>query len=248
MWTYALRRQSKEVVSALGDVHEYVHKRVNFINYEQRQAEMALSAELTQLQCQYATLVDENKKLVERCEQRQKEAEDARSRTLLADEACQAALSAKMQAETARQQAEAALKQSEEQRKDIVDAAVASAVASHRAEKEKLQNEVADLKADVLKQKEQAMAAFEAGESAMQEYWDEAYAWAHGDEPPVSLSLVQKYVKYLQRKANCALAGMDPPSPFDADAADDEDEPSDDEDEEEEEEDGAEHDEGGADE
>ena len=42
---------------------------------------MSMASELTKLQCDYAVLVDDNKKLVERCEARQKEAEDAHAQT-----------------------------------------------------------------------------------------------------------------------------------------------------------------------
>ena len=196
---------------------------MNYINYEQRQAEAAFSAELTQLQCKYATLVDDNKKLVERCEERQKEVEEARSRTKADDEACQAALSAKRSAEAARQTAEMALKHSEQQRQDVVDAAVAAAVASQKVEYEKLQQKVAKLTED-------AMSAFEEGERVTAEQWEEAYLWGHEEEQPqVPLSLMQKYVQYLKRKANCEIAGMDPPSPFHADDDDDDEEGEEDE-------------------
>ena len=61
------------------------------------------------------------------------------------------------------------------------------------------------------------MAAFEDGEKVTDEHWEEAYAWAHGEEPQVSLSLMQRYVKWLNLKSNCALAGLEPPSPFNVD-------------------------------
>ena len=68
------------------------------------------------------------------------------------------------------------------------------------------------------------MAAFEDGERATGDYWEEAYAWAHGEEPQVSLSLVKKYVKWLKLKSKCALAGVDPPSPLDVEVETDDNE------------------------
>ena len=224
LWATRLRKQANDAVTAVGDVNEYITRRLYTVQFQQRQAEQAMSAELTKLKFDYTILVDANKQLVERCEERQREAEEAKSLVAAAEDAQKSAKASEQRAEAARQAAEDALKQSEEQRKAIVDAAVASATTTLTVEKEKLVNEVASLNTEILKQKEQAMAAFEDGEGATNEYWEEAYAWAHGEDPQVSLSLIQRYVKWLKLKSNCALAGMDPPSPFNADEEPDEEE------------------------
>ena len=169
-WATRLKRQANDCVNAVRDVNEYINRRLRTVQFQQRQAEQAMSAELTQLKFDYTMLVDANKQLVARCEERQKEAEEAESLVVAAEDAQKSAKASEQRAEAARQAAEDALRQSEEQRRAVVDAAVASATTALTVEKEKLVNEVASLKAEVLKQKEQAMAAFEDGEGATNEF------------------------------------------------------------------------------
>ena len=87
LWATRLRRRANDVVSAVNGVDEYFAQRIHTLQFQQRQAELVMAAELTQLKFDYTTLVDANKQLVEHCEERQKEAEDAKAQAEAAEEA-----------------------------------------------------------------------------------------------------------------------------------------------------------------